>query len=344
MRFLRNHLPRKPEDGGGAGGAEGGAPAPSPAPASGPAPAPAPAPSPSPSPAPGPSPSPSPAPAPAPAPGPAPAPAPAPGVEDTKPVWPDNWRETVSKGDAKILKRMERYASPEALAEALVAAQNRISSGELKPVLAKNATPEQVAEWRAANGVPETPDKYDLGAAKVSDAGKAFLEKYLPIAHAANMTPEQVKANLSFIAQVNKDESDARALNDRQVQDDGEELLRAEWGGEFKRNINFIHNLLDGAATPEFKDKFLGGRLADGTPIGSDPESLRFLMQLALVQNPTGTLVPGYNANPAQGVDEEIAKIDKMMRTDRKAYDKDEKVQARYRELLEAREKLKARS
>jgi hypothetical protein len=211
-------------------------------------------------------------------------------------------------------------------------------------VLAKNATPEQIAEWRAANGVPETPDKYDLGGTKVSDAGKAFLEKYLPVAHAANMTPEQVKANLSFIAQVNKDESDARALNDRQVQDDGEEVLRAEWGTEFKRNINFIHNLLDGAATPAFKDKFLGGRLADGTPIGSDPESLRFLMQLALVQNPTGTLVPGYNANPAQGVDEEIAKIDKMMRTDRKAYDKDEKVQARYRELLEAREKLKARS
>lgn len=338
MRFLRNHLLRKPEDGdGGAQGAAPAAPAASPAPAA-PAASPAPA-APSPSPAAASAPA---APA-APAASPAASPAAAPGVEETKAAWPDNWRETVSKGDAKILKRMERYASPEALADALVAAQNRISSGELKPVLAKNATPEQIAEWRAANGVPETADKYDLGSAKVSEAGKAFLEKYLPIAHAANMTPEQVKANLSFIAQVNKDESDARALNDRQVQDDGEEVLRAEWGTEFKRNVNFIHNLLDGAATPAFKDKFLGGRLADGTPIGSDPESLRFLMQLALVQNPTGTLVPGYNANPAQGVDEELAKIDKMMRTDRKAYDKDEKVQARYRELLEAREKLKAR-
>ena len=39
-----------------------------------------------------------------------------------------------------------------------------------------------------------------------------------------------------------------------------------------------------------------------------------------------------------------IAKIEKDMRTDRKAYNGDEKKQARYRELIEAREKLKARS
>lgn len=335
---MQHHLLQKPEDGGDSGGgSEGGAPAPSPAPAPGPAPSPAPEPAPSPAPGPAPS------PAPAPAPGPAPAPAPADGGE-AKPSWPDTWRETMAKGDAKVLTRLQRYASPEALSEALIHAQNRISSGELKPVLKKDATAEQVAEWRAANGVPESADKYDLGNPKLSDEGKAFLGRYLPIAHAVNMTPDQVKANLAFIADMNKADAQGRAARDVELEETGEDALRTEWGGEYKRNITFIHNLLDGSATPEFKDKLLGGRLADGTPIGSDPAALRFLMSLALVQNPTGTLVPGYNNNPIQGVDEEIAKIDKVMREDRKTYNGDEKMQARYRELLEAKEKLKPRA
>ncbi len=249
----------------------------------------------------------------------------------------------MAKGDDKVLKRLERYASPEALGEALINAQNRISSGELKPALGKNPTPEQLAEWRQANGIPESPDKYDLGG-KVTDEAKALLDVFLPMAHKANMTPDQVKGTLGFIAAMNKAEATARAEKDVELEDVGEEALRAEWGGEYKRNITFIHNLLDGSATPEFKEKLLGGRLADGTPIGSDPDALRFLMSLALVQNPTGTLVPGYNNNPAQGVDEEIAKIETMMRTDRAAYNKDEKMQSRYRELLDAREKLKARA
>ncbi len=250
----------------------------------------------------------------------------------------------MAKGDEKVLARLKRYASPEALSDAFINAEKRITSGELKPVLGKNATPEQVAEWRAANGVPETPDKYDLGNTKLTDEAKAFLANYLPIAHAANLTPDQVKANLTFMANLEKAEQTQRATRDVEIQDQGEEALRAEWGGEYKRNITFIHNLLDGAATPEFKDKLLGGRLADGTPLGSDPEALRFLMSLALVQNPTGTLVPGYNNNPAGGVDEEITKIETTMRTDRTAYNRDEKMQSRYRELLDAREKLKARS
>ncbi len=251
----------------------------------------------------------------------------------------------MAKGDAKILGRLQRYASPEALSDALIHAQNRISSGELKPVLKKDATAEQIAEWRTANGVPEAPDKYAVANdPKLSDDAKAFLANYLPIAHAANLSEDQVKANLSFMASLDKAEKTARAEKDVELEDAGEELLREEWGGEYKRNITFIHNLLDGAATPEFKDKLLQARFPDGTPLGSDPATLRFLMDLALVQNPTGTLVPGYNNNPAQGVDEEITKIETTMRTDRNAYNKDEKMQSRYRELLGAREKLKQRA
>jgi len=89
------------------------------------------------------------------------------------------------------------------------------------------------------------------------------------------------------------------------------------------------------------RDKLLRGRLADGTPIGSSPEVLRFLVGLAREKNPAGVVVPSGVAT-AQSVSDEIQKIEKVMRDDRAAYNRDEKMQARYRQLLEWRNAQKA--
>ena len=275
----------------------------------------------------------------------APAAPPAAPAEDPKGYWPADWRSTVSKGDAKILGRMERYASPEAAMQALIAAQNRISAGELKPVLGKDATPEQIKEWRDAHGIPEAPDKYALSKdVKVDHLDKSVLDTVLAAAHASNQTPEQISATLKAWNQIETMASDKRAEADQKVQKDAEDLLRAEWGGEYRRNINLIQGLLDGQASPELKDKFLNGRLSDGTPIGSSPDALKMLASLALINNPTGTIVPGSEGNMMMGVNEEIAKIEGIMRTNRQTYNKDEAMQARYRELLAAREKLQPKS
>ena len=259
--------------------------------------------------------------------------------------WPADWRDTVSKGDAKILARMGRYASPAAAMEALVAAQNRISAGELKPVLGKNATPEQVKEYREALGIPETPDKYDLGKdIKIEGMDPTLLGEVLKEAHESNQTPDQVKATLKAWSKISQSVKEQQYESDVNIQKTSEDALRAEWGTEYRRNINIIHGMLDGAASPGLKDAIMGGRLADGTPIGSSPDALKFLVGLALIQNPTGVVVPGSEANPMKGVEEELAKIDQTMKTNRTTYNKDEKMQARYRELLVAKEKLKPRA
>ena len=256
--------------------------------------------------------------------------------------WPADGRDTVSKGDAKILQRMGRYASPQAAMEALIAAQNRISAGELKPVLSKNATPEQLKEYREALGIPETPDKYDLGKdIKIDGIDPALLGEVLKEAHESNQTPDQVKATLKAWTKISQSVQEQRYERDVNIQKTSEDALRAEWGPEYRRNINLIHGMLDATATPGMKEAVMNGRLADGTPIGSSPEALKFLVGLALIQNPAGVVVPGSEANPMQGVEDEITKIETNMRKDRAAYNKDEKLQARYRELLTAREKLK---
>lgn len=211
-------------------------------------------------------------------------------------------------------------------------------------MLGKNPSEQELADWRTAHGIPATPDKYDLGKdVPVDEHDKPMVEQLLKVAHETHQTPAQIAATIKGLKVLQESAAEQRAERDHQQTISGEEELRAEWGPEFRKNINLAHGLLDGHAGQAFKANFLDGRLADGTRIGSSPEALRMLVDLALIRNPTGVVVPGSEANPMQGVEDEISRIEKVMKTDREAYNKDEKMQARLRELYGAREQMKPR-
>lgn len=219
----------------------------------------------------------------------------------------------------------------------MVAAQDRISKGELKPVLGKDATPEQLAEWRAANGIPDSPTKYDVmdlgGGIKVPDGDKVLIDKLLEAAHGSHQTPDQVKASLRAFYSI-RDMVDQHVVEkDKSAEAAGQDALRQEWGNEYRTHSNLIANLL--ASTGGLSENLLNGRLADGTLVKNSPDVQKFLLRLALIENPLGTVVPA-GGNPAQGIQEELAKIDKTRRENRSAYDKDAKMQERERELIDA--------
>jgi hypothetical protein len=251
----------------------------------------------------------------------------------TQSDWPADWRDKFAAGDAAKAARLQRYASPAALADALIAAQNKIRAGDLKPTLGKDAKPEEIAAYREAHGIPEAPDKYDLGDLEVPEGEKEMVQKFLASAHAANMTTDQARAALKAYTDISEEARNARASQDQEIKTSAEDALRAEWGEDYRVNINLVTNMLD-AGPAGLRDKLLRGRLADGTPIGSSVEALKFLVGLARERNPAGVVVPSGVAT-AQSVTDEIQKIEKTMREDRAAYNRDEKMQARYRQLLE---------
>ena len=264
---------------------------------------------------------------------------------DTKPevkaTWPENWREDMAGGDAKKLAKLQRYASPTAAIDAGLHAQAKISSGEYKIPLAKDAKPEEVTAWREANGIPDKPEGYDLKLEniEIGEQDKPLLKAFLESAHSANMTKDQVKASLgAYYGMV--DAAKQEMINkDATAKTEAEDALRAEWGTDYRRHHNMIKNLLD-TAPGGLKDKLLLGRLSDGTPIGSSPDVLKFLAGIALERNPSAVITP-YGVAAAHTVDSEIASIEKTMATNRSAYVKDEKMQARYRELISWRDKQK---
>jgi hypothetical protein len=261
---------------------------------------------------------------------------------DPKGFWPENWREQVAGEDAKIRERLSRYASPAEVARALIAAQSKISSGELKPGISAKSTPEEIAEYRKSAGIPEAPDKYDLdlgGGLVVADADRPLINTFLEAAHRTNQTPDQVKAGLRAYYEITEAAEAQRSALDEETRMKAEDSLRTEWGQDFRPNVNRITQLLDGIMDAPAKAEFMNSRQADGTPIFNNPGILKAMLRLALIENPSGTVVPGGGGEKT--LNDRIKQIEAMMGT--KKYTSDEKIQQEYRELIEARERVEKR-
>jgi hypothetical protein len=231
--------------------------------------------------------------------------------------------------------------------DALVAAQNRIASGDLKSVLPKDATPEQVKEWRAENGIPEAPEGYEVklpDGIVLGEADKPFVDSFLKQAHAANMTPEQVNSAVAWHMAEQDRAVAERHAEDARITAETTAAMKKEWGTEFELNRNLINGMLD-TAPAGVKDQIWGARLPDGTPLASHPDTLRWLANMAREINPVATVVAP-NSNAMQAIETELAEITKLMGDRNSAYWKGptaEKMQARYRDLITTQQKVKSK-
>lgn len=275
-----------------------------------------------------------------------PAPAdPAPVDPPADPVagdWPEDWRAKAAGGDDKLMKRLERYNSPKAVVDALVAAQAKISQGVKQPLKA-DATPEEVAAWRAENGIPEKPDGYEVSLPDgfvIGEADKPVVDSFLERMHGKNVPPDVVNEALGWYYQEQAQQMEAQAEADLDFRGKGQEELREEYGSEYKRNIRIALEVVP----EDIKDEFLGGRLADGTMIGDNPAVIRWLSGMARQINPLATVVPGTGTNAMQAMESELAGLRAKMGDKASDYWKGpnaSKNQERYRELVAAQQRTK---
>ncbi len=261
--------------------------------------------------------------------------------------WPEDWRARAARGDEKLVKQLERYKSPVDVANALFAAQQKIRTGELKTSLPEDASEEDIAAWRKDNGIPEKPDGYlDMMSSGVviGEDDKPLVESFLKSAHAKNASPDVVASAVEWYYEQQEETAAARAEADTLAAQTAVDALRAEWGNEYRQNINAVKSFLGQAGTTksgdDVGDMLMGARLPDGTPLASHPDVLRWLANTASTVNPGGFLAPGDTQTQLQAMGERKAEIEKLMRTNRKEYNRNEAIQAEYRKILEAEEKL----
>lgn len=262
--------------------------------------------------------------------------------------WPADWRQKLAGDDKKRMATLERFASPQALADAYDAAQKKISELGARPAIAKpgkDATPEQIAEYRKAMGVPEKPDGYKLelpDGRQLGDDDKPVMNSFTAAMHEAGAPPEVVNRAAAWYFDMLEEQHVAQRDADEAYKASALKELKEEWGADFRRNVNSIATLFEGAPDGVF-DRLLGGRTADGRLIGDDPQVMRLLTRLALDLNPAATLIPSGQGSPAS-MDARIAEIEEAMKKDGgRAYWHNDAMQKEYGELLAARDKLRSR-
>ena len=284
----------------------------------------------------------------------------APPVVPTPEAKPTDWRreyvETAKKAvkdptsfdEKKVLSRLERYQSPNAALDTLIQLQERISRGEMRSVLPKDAKPEAVAKWRADNGLPAAPEEYraELGEGTVlGEADQAMINGFKKIAYEKNMAPEQFQAALGYYYDVIEQNSTRQEEADNKVRQATEDHFRQQWGPDYRKNRAIIDAFLDSG--PEgLKEALFNARSPDGTPLGSHIGVLSFLADRAREVIDATTILPGDAASMGKSVTDELNSIRAMMPNKDSEYwkgPKAESMQQRYRELLSANEKLQAR-
>lgn len=256
----------------------------------------------------------------------------------------DDWasiRTRVAGGDDKILNRLSRYSTLDDALKAGIEAQNKIGSMKKQPTISADSTPEEIAEYRQANGIPEKPDGYtiELGDGLVlGDQDKPVVDAFLQVAHEHNLPPRTVNAIVAQQLQLRNQliqEQEDQDIKDRTATS-AALTSNDMWGREAKRNANIIANMLD-QAPPGIRDGLLSARLPNGKLLGNDVEAMQWLANQALAIDPYATVVPANGLDAMATVDAEMAAIEAKMGTPE--YIKNEAMQERYRQLINIKQK-----
>lgn len=262
-----------------------------------------------------------------------------------------SWYEPVAKElDDKTLQRVKRFTSFKALAESYIQAADRIRTGELAKPLAKDATPEQVAEWRKGNGIPDTPDKYFENLPQglvIGENDKAVFDSVAAIFHKHNSSPAVVQDVIAWYNDQKEADIAKFAANDQATLQAVQTELIGKWGlPDFRKNTAAIKAYLTSA--PEAASAFIAdARGPDGTLLFTNPDVVAWFAQQARDAGFDSVSQIGGNMAPMVATETRMADIKVMMAKPNSEYWKGpraESLQAEYRDLVDQQRRLKGRA
>ena len=263
------------------------------------------------------------------------------------PVAETDWRTEYAGGDDKLLKFTGKYTDLKALiADAKKSKDSLLQRSASK--LPDNPSDEEVAAYRKEQGIPDKPEGYLETLPKglvVGDDDRPAIDEFVKSMHAVNAPKGAVDAALSTYYKLVEEQQSAEVDRINTAKDEGDDTLHAEWGADYKRNINAVNALIE-TMPVAVASALTEGVDSTGLPLANNPAVVQWLAGLALEQNPLNTVVPGQGANQASAVADEIAKLETMMGDQQGAYWKGPeaaKHQARFLELVTASEKMKGR-
>lgn len=256
-------------------------------------------------------------------------------------VWPTDWREQISEGiDPKLAKSFERFQSVKDLAKSWVAQRQLISSGEYKRAMPTSDSPEDLKAWREEQGIPDSPDGYELpqvqgvDMANLDETTKAGLDIIRTGLHKANLSRDQAATVSQAILELSTRQAEAQAEADAGHMDAVEDALRSEWGADYRRNLNMNGALLSQHFGDEM-NAILTARMPDGMRLADHPGFNKFLNAMARA-NGSDVMFDG-DVKGGTSIDQRLGQIKQIMETDFNRYLR-EGLDKEYGQLLEKKE------
>lgn len=263
-------------------------------------------------------------------------------------LWPDNWRDLMAGQDAKFKERLARFTDPGKVGESYRNLETKLSSGQYKPVLSDKATPEEVAAYRKASGIPEKAEGYLSALPEGYVIGEEDKPMYLGFAeklHARNADPaifqDVVDMSLALIEQNMNDTITAQT----EYKEATRHQLYQEWGaGEYKMNVNAVANWLQGAPE-DLREVLEGAQLADGNLMFNDARFLKFIAQHLRDTNPAMAIMPAGGGDAIDALQAKLADNRNLMRTPSEWFKKENAARREeHTRLLEMEQKITRRA
>lgn len=254
-------------------------------------------------------------------------------------------RQALAGDDEKFGKVLGRYTTAEAMREgwknAIAAAQEKS-----KPLsLADDATEEQVAEYRKAIGLPEKADEYPIAfrdGFETTDADSEVLGSLKEALHAKGGDPRTAAIAMEWYQDTLLQQvQDANAYAATKAEET-QELLRGEYGSEYKGNIEAAKTFLQQHLGDQGVSDFLTAKLEDGSRVQDSPEVVKMMVNLSRDYYGGTGIVNGDVETTAKTLDEKLSAF-MTMKTESPSEYYSDKVQQEVAALYEQKKRLDAR-
>jgi hypothetical protein len=209
-------------------------------------------------------------------------------TDNSKAAWPENWRDQLAGSDDKLKGLLGRYTTPDAFAKAFKELRTAYDSrkpakGEDPGELPENPTDEQLAAYRKAKGVPDKPEDYEFEIQQDRELGDNEYEIFMDFAkamHGQNVPKDIVKGISSWFLDYQEVVAQKAADIAYNARQETEEKLRAEWGGDYRANVNLMSNVLQEHLGSE-ANAFLSKTFTDGSRLGDNETFVRLMAEIS---------------------------------------------------------------
>jgi hypothetical protein len=278
-------------------------------------------------------------------------------LDGSRDLFGADWREKLTSALPEDQKpKAEQYlktrSSPFEILRAGMSADAKISEltrDRVKIPTGKNDDPKDVAAFRKARGVPESPEKYDVRVpeeyGELSPLDQELKDEFLKKAHENHWSQRDIDLAIDTHFTIQRLAAAEQAKQIVGAQQAAIDELRVEYGKEYRPNVELVNRMFEqelsevGLTEPDQRREFLSQRFTNGMALGEYPPFVKMMVKLARERADDGALVMGETTDGGD-IDGRVKTIMDKMHTDPKEY---ERMQPELQRLIAAQNRRKGK-